>query len=1055
MPNGRRHSGSRISLPMGARARSLIRGAIARLVLGTVSLLVVVCPRTAALDPSLDLTQYTHTAWTARDGLKGSTRSIVQTPDGYLWIGTEFGLVRFDGVRFVAWSPPPGERLPSTNIMSLLAARDGTLWIGTLEGLASWKNGKLIQYPEIKGGVFSLLEDQEGTLWAGANGRLCSIRGAKTECRDIHGSLGTGLYYLYGNQGAGVTSLYKDRDHRLWAGTELGLWQWNPGPPKRYLSEPMGTLQAVVQGDRASGLVFISGSNYIVRQLSGDKIEKYTVPGVPGPLKAAHLLRDRNDALWIGTYDQGLLRVFQGTTSRFALGEGLSGNLVTAFFEDREGSIWVGTTNGLDRFREPAVSTLSAYQGLRSPVWSVLPAHDGSLWIGSFDGLQRWNRGQLTIYRATGSSAKQSVGERRGAVNGTVREITAPGLPDDYTGSLFEDQRGRVWVTTSKGVAWFENGSFSRVSGVPVGSANAVIADEGDGVWISYPGHGLFHVVNGTVVRSIPWPWSSQGTDPRLSAAVPSSAQGGLWIGTLTAGIGHFKDGQVSTWLGSKDGLGADLVWNLHLDREGTLWAATEGGLSAVKDGHVSTLTTKNGLPCNPVHWVAEDDARSLWLSTTCGLLSIDHSDLQAWASDAKHAIHPTILDGSDGFRMHAMLTGYSPVVKKSPDGKLWFAHNDGVSVIDPQNLRLNKVPPPVHVEQITADGKTFAATAGLRLPPRIRDLAIDYTALSLVAPEKVHFRFKLDGQDKDWREVVNQRRVEYSNLEPGTYRFHVTACNNSGMWNEEGDTLDFSIAPAYWQTNWFRALCVAAFLVILWAVYQLRVRDLHRRHALLERHEGEISALNERLMKAQEEERTRIAGELHDGVLQKITSIALELATATMELPADSEPKAEMRAVEKKLIEVGTEIRQLSHELHPAVLTEKGLPDALSSYCEEFSNTRGIPISYKGDESVQELSPGAALCIYRIAQEALGNVAKHAQAKKVEVRLTRSDSRVCLVVSDDGVGFNPDGSGKSGGLGLINMRERVRQLNGTFEFESQPGRGTTVKAEVPFRPAP
>ena len=215
------------------------------------------------------------------------------------------------------------------------------------------------------------------------------------------------------------------------------------------------------------------------------------------------------------------------------------------------------------------------------------------------------------------------------------------------------------------------------------------------------------------------------------------------------------------------------------------------------------------------------------------------------------------------------------------------------------------------------------------------------------------------------------------------------------------------------------------------------------------------IRALNEQMIKGQKEERIRIAGELHDGVLQKITSLALELATATIELPADSEPKAEVREVEKKLIQVGAEIRQLSHELHPAVLQEAGLPAALSSYCEEFGKLRGIPIAYQADESVAELSPGAALCIYRIAQEALGNVAKHARAKQVEIRLTRSDSRVCLVVADDGVGFNPDGSGKAGGLGLINMRERVRQLNGTFEFKSEPGRGTTVKAEVPFRPVP
>ena len=264
-----------------------------------------------------------------------------------------------------------------------------------------------------------------------------------------------------------------------------------------------------------------------------------------------------------------------------------------------------------------------------------------------------------------------------------------------------------------------------------------------------------------------------------------------------------------------------------------------------------------------------------------------------------------------------------------------------------------------MRIEQIAADGQAYDPFRGLRLPPRVRDLTIDYTALSLVAPEKVHFRFKLEGQDEDWREVVNDRRVQYSNLGPGHYRFRVTACNNSGVWNEEGDVLDFSIAPAYWQTNWsercvWRLLWRSCGVPIAFASASWKSARL-----CSERHQGEISALNERLMKAQEEERMRIAGELHDGVLQKITSLALELATATIGLPADSEPKAEVREVEKKLIEVGTEIRELSHELHPAVLQEAGLPAALSSYCEEFSKLRGIPIAYQASRVWRNYRPG------------------------------------------------------------------------------------------------
>jgi signal transduction histidine kinase len=372
------------------------------------------------------------------------------------------------------------------------------------------------------------------------------------------------------------------------------------------------------------------------------------------------------------------------------------------------------------------------------------------------------------------------------------------------------------------------------------------------------------------------------------------------------------------------------------------------------------------------------------------------------------------------------------------------------VQVVDPRQLRINRLPPPVWIGQVAADGRLYRqnltgpAVRSLDLPPRIRDLRIEYTALSLVAPEKVRFKYKLEGQDRDWREVVGVRQAQYTNLPPGSYRFRVIACNNSGVWNETGASLVFSIAPAYYQTIAFRALAAAALAALLWAAYRVRVRSV-------ERHSAEISAFNEQLMKAQELERTRIAGELHDSVMQQISALSLVLGTAKRRMPADSEARDMVVDVQRKLIDVGTEVRQLSHDLYPPMLKQAGLAEVLRGYCDAFSHSRGIAASCDVDDSAAELSPGTALALYRIAQEALGNAAKHAAPTRVDVRLLRTGGDAVLTVADDGHGYEP-GRAADGGLGLVNMRERARQLGGTFELDSRPGRGTTVRVAVPFR---
>jgi signal transduction histidine kinase/ligand-binding sensor domain-containing protein len=998
-----------------------------------------------ALDPSLDVSQYAHTAWKIREGFtKGTIFSLAQTPDGYLWLGTEFGLVRFDGVQAIPWQAPSGDPLPSDWIDSLIVAHDGTLWIGTEKGLASWKDGKLRKYEEVAGQVItSLLQDPEGTIWFGLRepGRVCAVRGTTTQC------------YGAGSFGWSVPELYEDHKGNLWVSAQTGVWRWAPEPPEQYrLSGPV-EAKAFIEGDNGALLMAtgrsgplagpVTGSIEGLKQLVDGKIGSYALPGIAGQFNPTRLFRSRDGSLWIGTV-QGLLHFHQGRIDAFSVTDGLSGNAIRNIFEDREGNVWVCTENGLDRFREFTVSTVSVNQGLSTSAAYLLEATpDGSIWTITADGLNHWQSGHMTIYgtrTVPGQNSRTDAGQQ--IINPRVTEVANSGLRGTVS-SLGQDDQGRVWAGSSEGVFYFSRTRFVPVPDIPGGTILAIAGDEHGKVWISNNDEGLFYSTPEGAAQPIPW--ARFGHKYGAAALLPDLVQGGLWLGFFDGGIAYLKDGQVRASYNAAVGLGNGPVNDLQVDAEGAVWAATEGGLSRVKGGRISTLISSNGLPCDAVNSVIEDNDHSFWLYMPCGLVRITRSELDAWVSDSKRRVKTTVFDSSDGVRVRALAGGHSRLMGKSPDGRIWFSPPDGVSVIDPRHLAFNKLPPPVHIRQVTADGKQYAASEGLRLPAKVQDLSIDYTALSLVAPETIHFRFKLEGQDRDWREVVNNREVQYSNLAPGSHRFRLTASNNSGVWNQEGAFLDFTVPPAYYQTNWFRALCAITLLAMVWTAYRLRVGAFARRQA-------EIRALNEQLIQAQEAERMRISGELHDGVLQQITSLTLRLGKVRRQVPPDSEAKATVSGLQQDLIKIGADIRHLSHELHPALLQDSGLPIALSSYCEEFSKVRGLTVSCETDESVQKLSPGAALCLYRITQEALGNAAKHSKAKNVEVRLAQSDGRVYLTVSDDGVGSTPDQVGKSGGLGLINMRERVLQLDGTFVFDSEPGHGTTVRVTVPFR---
>jgi len=1001
------------------RAISQWKPALARITLGSLAALLW-SPPVFALNPSLDVSQYGHTAWAVRDGFSlGNIYAMAQTPDGYLWLGTEFGLFRFDGVRSVPWRPPAGQQLPDRNINSLLVTRDGTLWMGTFAGLATWSDGKLVTRPELgRQFIASLFEDREGTVWAGSletpTGRLCAIRSNGAQCYGEDGAFGRAVW-----------ALYEDLSGDLWAAAQSGLWRMKPGPPRRY---PTPTeLVGLSKGDDGRLLTAMHGAGLL--QFAGDKVESYPIRSAINPsgllqdrdVNSNKLLRDRDGGLWIGTVERGLIHIHHGRADLFRRSDGLSGDVILSLFEDREGNVWSASTGGLDRFRELPISTVSVKQGLSSDATqSVLAATDGSIWVGAHDGLTRWKDGQTTIYRK------------------------ANGLPDDTPQSLFQDDRGRIWVSTRRGLAYFKDGRFVATASVPGEEVYSITGDKTGNLWLS-GNRGLSRMLEGHLVEH--FPWSALGR--RQQAKVVLSDQGGVWLSFwIDGGVLYLKDGQVRGSYTAADGVGRGPVTDLQLDRDGALWAATQdGGLTRIKDGRMATLTTGCGLPCDKVHWTVEDDDGAFWLYTGCGLVRIKRTELDAWIADPKRRIETTVWDAADGVRLRSLPNGeYGPPVAKSTDGKLWFVTGEGVQVVDPHHLAFNKLSPPVHIQQIVADRNVVSNP---HLPALTRDLQIDYTALSFVAPEKNRFKYKLEGYDRDWQDAGNRRQAFYTNLPPRSYRFRVIASNNSGVWNETGDTMEFSLDPAFYQTDWFRASVVAAFLLALWAAYRLRLHQLAR----------EFNAHVE----GQVDERMRVARELHDTLLQSFQGLIPVFQAARNLLPGRADRAAEvlddgLKEAADAIVEGRNAIQNLRG--NPGI--DRDLDALLTAAGQELAGSPEVVGSAPTFRVVveglrQPLAPLVQDEVYRIGREMLRNAFQHAHASRIEVEIRYEDSMLRLRVRDDGKGIDSSvlkQGTREAHWGIPGMRERAKRIGGRFRIWSESGAGTEAELTVPARMA-
>ncbi len=764
-----------------------------------------------ALDTSRQISQYGHTAWRIEDGVfAGAPNVMAQTTDGYLWIGTQAGLMRFDGVRFVSWRPPEGSELPSSRINSLLGARDGSLWIGTSTGLARWRNGNLTNYRDATGSIMSILEDRAGTIWI-ARANLSETKGPLCKVID------TGLRCYGRDDGLALpfaVTLANDTLGNIWLAGGAMVSRW-PTSSDTYVpaalnpAENFNGVVALAGGPDGSvwvGLVH-AGRGGGLQQLAHGKWRPFITPEFDGStLEVTALLVDRDRSLWVGTLNEGIYRIQGNKVDHFRGSDGLSGDAVSGIFQDREGNIWIATSRGIDNLHDIRVASFSTRQGLSADqVDSVLASRDGTVWIGNYS---------LDILR---SGKVTSIQPRNG-------------LPGREMTSLLEDRAGRLWVGTDQELSVYEQGKFRKVltrDGRPLGTVRAMAEDVDGSIWAATSGHAAEN--RNRLLRIQDLKIREEISSPQLPLAntLAADPHGGIWLGLATGGLARFQNGQmefISLNRSPHDGP----VQGLLVNSDASVLAATASGLVGWQNGKVQSLTVRNGLPCDVIYALISDRKATLWLYAACGLIAIPNAELQRWWKSPDATVNTRLLDAFDGAQ--PMSTPFRPNASQSPDGRLWFANQNVIQMIDPDHLDRNPILPPVHIEEIIADHKSYAPRDALRLPALTRDLEIAYTALSFVAPQKVRFRYKLEGHDSEWQDPGTRRQAFYSDLPPANYRFRVIASNNDGVWNEEGATLAFSVAPAWFQTWWFRSGSLAALLALLWCIYRLRIRSIQQR---------------------------------------------------------------------------------------------------------------------------------------------------------------------------------------------------------------------------------
>jgi ligand-binding sensor domain-containing protein/signal transduction histidine kinase len=981
------------------------------------------CLLTCALPTSTALAQYQFDVWNTDNGLpQNSVQVILQTRDGYLWFTTFDGLVRYDGVRFTVFNTANSKGITSNRFIALFEDRDGILWVGTEDGgLIKYQAGTFTTYTTEDGllhnRVTAIQDDAEGNLLVSTSAGLVRRQNGKF------------IPLIRKEVGPYPNADYRDRAGAIWYFDQARLYRLKDGQVITYQIEgelvKAGTIS--MREDRQGSLWI--GTYAGLNRLKDGTLTVYTMKdGLPkGYVRTIY--EDRRGNLWLGSTEGGLSRFKDGRFTTYSMAHGLSSNNVSAIYEDREGTLWVGTHDGgLNRLRKQVIDILDQQDGLAANnAYPVYEDRAGVIWIGTWErGLNRYENGRVTHY-----SAKD-------------------GLPGNLVLSLAEDREGRLWVGAINGVSWFKDGRFSfanRMVFPPSIGVNAVWSiheDRAGSLWFGTD-KGLFRYKDGTATLYT----TGDGLAGNEVKVIIEDRQGALWIGTY-GGLTRFAGGKFFSYT-KQDGLASNRVRALYEDREGVLWVGTyDGGLSRFKDGRIISYTTADGLFNNGVFQILEDDQGNFWMSCNVGIYRVSRGQLNDFAAGKIQAITSISFGKSDGLLNPECNGGSQPAGVRTRDGKLWFPTQGGVAVIDPKDIPFNFQPPPVVIERFILDREVIDLHPSVEIAPGRENVEIQYTGLSFIKPEHIRFKYRLRGLDEEWVEAGTRRAAYYSHLPPGEYIFNVIAANSDGVWNTEGAQLRIVVHPPFWRTWWFISLATLAVVGTAILVYERRLVRLRRAHQAQE-------AFSRQLIESQEGERKRIAAELHDGLCQSLVIIK-NRALLSLNTPDDPDSAFEqLDEIATAATQAIDEAKEIAYNLRPFQLDRLGLTKAIETMLGKVSGSHGLRLSARLDSIDNLLPKEAEINLYRIVQEGVNNIVKHAEASEAQVEIKRDARRVEITIQDDGRGFAPEAisvgeESHRGGFGLVGIRERARILDADLIVNSAPGRGTIITIKIDLK---